>query len=119
METAVTGCYIQETRNGLTEYLAEVSQWLKDMHLELYHQERGQVNHPLNIFINDTLVLINKNPKILVMIFDPLLTFAQQAKYIKQKLEATNNLLKMLTGSTWDKDKETLTLRFTHFRSCQ
>lgn len=58
------------------------------------------------------MIPINKNPKILGVTFDPLLTFHQHTSNAKSKLQSRNNVLKALAGSTWGKDKETLKTTF-------
>ena len=49
-----------------------------------------------------------KDPKVLGVIMDPLLTFKNHAKGVKERVNKRKNILKALTGSTWDMDKEIL-----------
>ena len=49
-----------------------------------------------------------KHPKVLVVTFDSLYMFAKHTDGIVKKVGARNRILKALTGSTGDKDKETI-----------
>lgn len=62
----------------------------------------------LPIFIEGTPVPTHKDPKILGVILDPLLTFKNHAKCVKDKVNKRNNILKALTGSAWGMNKEVL-----------
>ena len=116
-----TGNHIPQLSQQLNGYLHTVSEWLKDQYLELSPGKSSatlftlwthETNHPLEIAIDNTQVPINKNPKILGVTFDPTLTFHRHATNIKNKLQARNNVLKTIAGSTWGKDKETLSLTY-------
>ena len=64
------------------------------------------------VFANPAKVPTKKDPKVLGVILDPLLTFKPHAAYIKDKVLSRNNLLKALAGSSWGKEKETLLTTF-------
>ena len=71
-----------------------------------------EVNTQLEIEIDNTPVPTIKNPKILGVTFDPLLTFNTHTKNVKDKMQSRNNVMKSIAGSTWGKDKETLTTTY-------
>ena len=50
----------------------------------------------------------NKHPKILGLTFDPLLTFAKHTNNIANTGRKRLNVLKMVSGTTWGPNKETL-----------
>ena len=50
-----------------------------------------------------------QDPKVLGVTLDPMLTFKQHVKAMKDKINNHTNILKALAGSTWGKDKEDLT----------
>ena len=54
-----------------------------------------------------------EDPKILGARLDPLLTFKNQVKDMKDKVKSRNNILKALAGSTWGKDKEVLATTYS------
>lgn len=61
----------------------------------------------LDIKIDDMIVPPCKNKKILGVTFDPLLTLNQHTKNVKNKIEAKNNVLKTLAGTTiWERTKK-------------
>lgn len=63
----------------------------------------------LDIRIDNNIVYLRaKSLKMLGVKFDPILTYNQHAKYVKNRMEAKNNVLKTLAGTSWGKDKETL-----------
>lgn len=67
-----------------------------------------EVNYQIDIVIGNIRVPTVKQPRILGVTFDQLLTFNRHASKIKDKLQSKNNVLQTLVGSTWGKDKETL-----------
>ena len=73
----------------------------------------------LPIKIDGKTVPTVKNPKILGTHLDPLLTFGHHAKVTADKISKRNNILRALAGSSWGKDKETITTTYKAIgRSC-
>jgi len=68
----------------------------------------NEVSVNLPIYIDGTKVPTHTDPKVLGVVMDPLLTFKNHAKSIKEKVNKRNNVLKALTGSSWGMDKEIL-----------
>ena len=71
-----------------------------------------EVNTQLDITINGDKVPTIKNPKILGVYLDPLLTFGHHTKHMKDRVGKRNNILKALTGTSWGKDKETIVITY-------
>lgn len=71
-----------------------------------------EVNHHLDIVIDNRPVPVVKNPKILGVTFDPLSAFNIHTSTVKSKLVSRNNVFKSLSGSTWGNEKATLALTY-------
>ena len=67
-----------------------------------------EVNTQLSITINGDKVPTVKNPKVLGLLLDPLLSFNAHAKYVKDRVNQRNNVLKALAGTSWGKEPETI-----------
>ena len=73
----------------------------------------------LPIEIDGKQVPTVNNPKILGVILDPLLNFGAHTKYVCDKVSQRNNILRVLSGSTWGKDVETINSTYKAIgRSC-
>lgn len=116
-----TGQNIDELCNNVNAYLNTVTTWLNKRKLLLSSDKSSatlfttwtkQVNMELDIHINGQRIPTVKNPKILGVTFDPMLTFHNHTNQLKSKLRSRNNMLKALTGNTWGKNKETLTTTY-------
>ena len=66
------------------------------------------MNIQLPITINNQSVPAVKQPIFLGVTFDSLLTFKHHDSKMKNKIKSRNNILKVLAGTTWGKEKETL-----------
>ena len=75
----------------------------------LFTTAPGEVSVQLDIKIKDTIVPTVKQPKFLGVTYDNLFKFGYHAKEVKKKLTSKNNVLKALAGTTWGKEKETIT----------
>ena len=102
----------------LNPYLNTLNNWFISRNLfispakstaTLFTTSPNEVSTELNIKIQDQIVPTVKKPKFLGIVYDNLFTFSQHANDMKSKLHKKNNVLKALAGSTWGKDKETLT----------
>ena len=103
------------------KYLEELNNWFKSRNLSLsapkssatlFTTASQEVKTVLPITIDNTPVPTVQDPKILGARLDPLLTFKNQVKDMKDKVKSRNNILKALAGSDWGKDKETLTATY-------
>ena len=72
----------------------------------------NEMSMDLPIYIDGAKVPTKKDPKVLGVTFDPLLTFKTHSADLKKKLLSRNNILKALAGSSWGKEKETLLTTF-------
>lgn len=116
-----TGTDITRLSNTINQYLESLSHWLREHSLELSPGKSSatlftlwtrEVNRQLDIFINNERVPMVKNPKILGVVFDPLLTFNRHTANVRNRVVSRNNVLKSIAGSTWGKDAETLSLTY-------
>ena len=66
----------------------------------------AEYNYTLNIQVNNTIIPTQKLPKILGLTFDPKLTYSEHIKTSTDKAKRTLNILKALTSTKWEKQKE-------------
>ena len=66
----------------------------------------------LDLVIGNQDIPTVTRPKILGVTFDNMLTFCTHGKSVQNKIQARTNILKSLPGSSWGKDKETLTITY-------
>ena len=101
----------------LNSYLSTLNEWFISRNLfispskssaTLFTTATNEVSTTLDIVIDGETVPTVKKPKILGVTFDNLLSFRQHTSEMKRKLQAKNNVLKALAGSTWGKEKEVL-----------
>lgn len=116
-----TNTNVQEACDHLNAYLATLNEWLKSKHLELSAEKSTatifttwtrEVNTELDIRVAGNLIPTVKRPRILGVTLDNLLSFADYAKQVCGKMQSRNNVLKSLAGTSWGKDKETITTTF-------
>ena len=102
---------------ALNAYLADLNNFFmnRNLHISpakssvtLFTTAPQEQNATLPITINNQLVPTEKNPKILGVILDPLLTFGAHTKYLKNRVHKRNNVLKAISGTAWGKDMETI-----------
>jgi hypothetical protein len=101
----------------LNNYLPELTSFFTQRNLEisatkstvtLITPHTAQYNHHPQVEINNQVLPLNHNPKILGPTFDTMFTFTAHHKNIAFKASKRNNILKALSGTTYGKDKETL-----------
>ena len=101
----------------LNIYLTTLNEWFKERNLEisapkssatLFTTFSNEVSKELPIHIDGSKVPTLKNPKILGVTLDPLLTFKAHADLLKVRVNSRTNILKALAGSSWGMDTETL-----------
>ena len=105
----------------LNTYLGTLHEWFLNRNLQIsapkssatvFTTFSNEVSKTLDININGQKVPTIKDPKILGVTYDPLLTFKNHATNLKEKLKSKNNILKALSGTSWGKDKECLLTTF-------
>ena len=101
----------------LNGYLDTLDTWFSAMNLQIsaaksmatiFTTFSNEAGMELPIHIKGKKVPTWKDPKILGVTLDPMMTFKYHAKNLKEKISSRNNILKALAGSSWGKEKEIL-----------
>ena len=112
-----TGPNIPQLESMINSYLKVVSIYLKDNSLlisapkstvTLFTPDKHQFHMHPDITLEDTLLPLERSPKILGVIMDPSLSFHKYCNYVSDRIDKRNNMLKALAGSSWGHDKENL-----------
>lgn len=113
----VTGNNIEEMTEMLNTYLVSLNTWMNSRNLKLSPEKSTstlfttwtlEMSTTLNVSINEQQIPTVRNPKILGVNFDPMLTFKNHTTATISKLKNRNNILKKLAGTNWGKEKETM-----------
>jgi hypothetical protein len=108
----------------LQAYLPVIEQWASKNRLTispdkssctLFTPDRHELKFKPPLTLNNFTIRTTKNPKILGVIFDPLLTFPSHISHLTQKSSRRLNSLKVLSSSTWGQDKETPTTLYKSY----
>mgnify|MGYP007048355338 CR=1 FL=1 len=102
----------------INAYAKEVNDFLEEREL-LLSAEKSTVTlftpdtkeyhiHP-QVKIKDSIVPLEKNPKLLGVTFDTMHTFTPHVNKTVDKVKSKVNLMKAISGTTWGQDKEVLT----------
>ena len=75
----------------------------------LFHRGKRKVMH---LYLNDQELKSAKSVKFLGMIFDQRLTWKEHILHLVEKCQKRINVLKLLTGSKWGADKETMIILY-------
>ena len=111
-----TGPKIPQLESIITNYLRDVSIYLKDNSLlisapkstvTLFTPDKHQFQMQPDITLEDTQLPLERIPKILGVILDPSISFHKHCNYVSDRSDKKNNMLKALAGSSWGQDKET------------
>ena len=112
-----SGTDIDKMTAELNKYLDTIVNYLEERELSLspekstvtlFTSDRRQGNIHPQIKIKNTLVPLEKNPKLLGVHFDSHLTFSHHITKITDSVKPRINMMKFLAGSDWGQDKETL-----------
>lgn len=112
-----TDTNIESMEYKVNSYLETLNNWLLDRRLTLSVEKSTatiftswtkEVNTQLDIKVNNLRLPTIKNPKILGVTFDNLLTYNAHAKTIIERVKKRNNAIKLLGGTDWGKEKETI-----------
>ncbi|XP_017302704.1 uncharacterized protein LOC108253369 [Diaphorina citri] len=112
-----TDTNIESMEYKVNSYLETLNNWLLDRRLSLSVEKSTatiftswtkDVNTQLDIKVNNLRLPTIKNPKILGVTFDNLLTYNAHAKTIIERVKKRNNAIKLLGGTDWGKEKETI-----------
>ena len=111
-----TGPKILQLESMINNYLRGVNIYLKNNSLlisapkstvTLFTPDKYQFQMHPDITLEDTQLPLEHSPKILGVILDPSISFHKHCKYVFDKIDKRNNMLKALAGSSWGQDKET------------
>jgi hypothetical protein len=106
---------------ALTDDLSHAAQWASEKNLViapekscvvLFTPDRRQTQTHPQVLLNNTLIPLNKNPKILGVTFDTFLNFSYHIREIAVRLANRLQILKALAGTSWGQQKETLLITF-------
>ena len=112
-----SGTLIEPVVQEINSYLSTLNTWFKSRNLfispskssaTLFTTSSNEIGLELAVDIDGEIVPTEKKPKILGITFDGLLSFKQHVLNTKTKIQAKNNILKALAGSTWGKEKEVI-----------
>ncbi len=115
---------ISVMERDLNDYLPLLDKFLSDHGLvvstgkssvSLITSQTQQHNLHPQVFLRNTLLPLNKTPKILGVTFDPLLTFTPHSQNTIKKASRRTLVLKALTGTNWGQDKETILFAYKMF----
>ena len=116
-----TGPRIPQLESLITNYLRDVSIYLKDNSLlisapkstvMLFTLDKHQFQMHPDITLVNTQLPLERSPKILGVILDPSISFYKHCNYVSDRIDKRNNMLKALAGSSWGQDKETLLMTY-------
>ena len=113
----MTAASIDDAVTAINSYVPALLEFLKEREL-LVSAEKSTVTlftpnnkevqtHP-QIFVDGTLVKLEREPKLLGVTFDSMHTFSKHAKITAAKGKKKINILKSLAGSSWGQDKNTM-----------
>ena len=116
-----TGPKIPQLESMITNYMRDVSIYLKDNSLltsapkstvTLLTPDKHQFQMHPDITLKDTQLPLEHSPKILGVILHPSISFHKHCNYVSDGIDKRNNMLKALVGSSWEQDKETLLMTY-------
>ena len=117
----VSGVNITDLEISINNYLEEITGYLKDNSLlisapkssvRLLTPDTHQAKIHPNIFIENSHLPLVKCPRILGVDLDPSLSFNKHIQYVTERVSGRNNILKALTGTSWEQQKETLLMTY-------
>ena len=116
-----TGLDIDALTEAINAYVPKVIDFLSERELTV-SPEKSTVTlftpdtkeykiHP-QVKINNILVKLEHEPKLLGVTYDTMLTFSKHIKNISSTANTKINMLKSLCGTDWGQDKETMTMTY-------
>ena len=114
-----SGVSLTDVENRMNSNLQVISNWAsrkgfslsaEKSSVTLFTTDSHQHGYHPHVFLNSSLIPLEKNPKILGVTFDPQLTFGPHAKTVVKKVATRLRVLKALAGTDWGHDKEDLLL---------
>ena len=112
---------ITEAETQLSRDLEKVSDWAAALKLDisapkssvtLFSPSTHEFHYHPQVTMDGSVVLLNKNPKILGVTLDPLFTFSPHVQEIVKASNQRHKVLQALAGTSWGQDAETIILTY-------
>ena len=112
---------MEHAASSLTRHAEYIAGWAQSKNLQvstskstvtLFTPEFQQSHLHPNVPLNGTTLPLDRNPKILGVTFDPHLKFHKHIESIVNRAKPRLNILKLLTGTDWGQQKETIMATF-------
>ena len=114
-----SGPVVADPINGLNMYLSQVLNYINTKKLTvskakitLFTPDTHEHHLHPQVILADQVLPLEKKPKVLGVMLDKHLTFAQHCNNIAVKVQQRNNVLKALAGSTWGCGRKTLLMTY-------
>ena len=78
----------------------------------LFSPSTHEFNYHPQVKIGDDVIPLQKNPRILGVIFDPLFTFSPHTREVAKACTDRLKILKALAGTSWGQDSDTMLLTY-------
>ena len=111
----------------INSYAKIVAEYLKERDLilsaekstvTLFTPDTKEFNIHPQVIVNNTLVKLERNPKLLGVTFDTMHTFTPHVNNTINTAKSKINLMKCVAGNNWGQSKEDLTLAFISLIVC-
>ena len=108
---------VDQAAVNLANHARDVSSWAQERNLiisarkstvTLFTSQTQQHHDHPTVPLNGTPLPLEKNPKILGVTFDPHFYFHKHVEEIVKRAKPRLNILKLLTGTNWGQQKETI-----------
>ena len=118
---SITSRSYRDATPALTLQASRVHQWANERGLALsapkstitlFTPQRSEVHDHPEVLLDGEPLPLERNPRILGVTFDPLLTFSKHVEGLCSRAAPRLNILKSLTGSTWGHQVETITTTY-------
>jgi hypothetical protein len=116
-----SGNDIEAMTEKINSYAKEVADYLKERKLivsaekstvTLFTPDTKEYNIHPQVIIDNTVVPLERNPKLLGVIFDTMHTFTPHVNNTIDKAKSKINLMKTVAGNNWGQNKEMLTITY-------
>ena len=118
---SITSRNYRDATPALTHQATRVQQWADERGLALsapkstitlFTPQTAEVHDHPEVHLNNTPLPLERNPRILGVTFDPLLTFNKHIESLCTRVIPRINLLKHLSASNWGQQVETMTITY-------
>ena len=107
--------------SALTEHASRVTNWAEDHGLSisapkstvtLFTSDKRQSHAHPQVTLQNTILPLNRHPRLLGVTLDPHLTFSQHISSLITRAAPRINILKALAGTNWGQQAETIALTY-------